>query len=156
MSTLSDKALEIAKSYIGQMEEPKGSNWGEFVQGCLKTVGITVPSFWCASFVYRCFSEAAQSLGITNPVPKTGHCLTMRNKTPGANKVKKPFPGCIFIIKIGNKGSGHTGIVCEVDEAKGLYRAVEGNSDPEGGHNGVGVFIPKWRKIADANCFLSF
>lgn len=156
MSALSDLALKKAIGYVGQKEIPEGSNWGVFVGACLALIGIHSPAYWCAAFVYRCFNEAAAELGIVNPVPKTGHCLTMRNLTPDKNKIKVPVPGCIFIIRVGTKGGGHTGIVKEVDMLKGLYRAVEGNSDPKGGHNGIGVFIPKWRKISEAAAFLLF
>ena len=153
MTALSDKALQIAKGYIGQKEIPKGSNWGKFVQDCLATVNIFSPAYWCMSFVYRCYKEAAISLQVFNPLFKTGLCMLQLNKTYKLNVFSSPQVGDIFILNLGN-GHGHTGIVCEVKGNQ--FRAVEGNSNMDGSANGIEVCIPKWRTNTIKYKFIRF
>lgn len=82
-NNLLSEALAYAISQIGVMEEPPGSNRGPKVNEYLKSVNCTPGSFWCAAFVYYCFSKASEKLGKANPLYKTGHCMTHWNKTPG-------------------------------------------------------------------------
>lgn len=80
MSQLSDKALQIAITQIGNEEIPRGSNWGEHVQKYLHSVGIDFPASWCMSFVYWCFKEAANEIGTITPLIKTGGVLRAYNE----------------------------------------------------------------------------
>ena len=153
MSALSEKALYIAKGYIGQKEMPKSSNWGKFVQDCLATVNIFSPAYWCMSFVYRCYKEAGISLKLFNPLFKTGGCLLQLQKTPKQNIFTKPQVNDIFILDLGG-GHGHTGIVCEVKGNQ--FRAVEGNSNMDGSANGEMVCIPRWRNNSAKYKFIRF
>jgi hypothetical protein len=149
------EAVKIAHSQIGIMEKPPGSNRGPEVDMYLKTCGCDPGNFWCASFVYWCFDQAAKKLGRQNPVFKTPGCLPHWNKTtakkiPTAAAINNPGllkPGQIFIIDHGG-GMGHTGIVERVEG--GFIDTIEGNSDPTGGRNGIGVFTNQ-RKIAKIN-----
>ncbi len=143
--SLREAALQIALSYNGQEEVPRGSNWGPFVQACLALVGINFPAAWCMAFMYRVFHEAAASLGIDCPVVKSGGVMVCWNKTPAANKILKAdarptniLPGYQFIYDHG-KGLGHTGMVVEVFP-DGSFSTIEGNTDPAGSRNGIGVF----------------
>ncbi len=56
-------------------------------------------------------------------------------------------PRDIFIISHGN-GAGHTGIVEKIDG--GFIHTIEGNSNPQGSRNGIGVFRLQ-RKISKIN-----
>ena len=56
-------------------------------------------------------------------------------------------PGQIFIINTGGT-NGHTGIIEHVEG--GFIHTVEGNTNPEGSSNGIGVFR-NTRKIAKIN-----
>jgi hypothetical protein len=149
------ETLKIAISQIGVMEEPPSSNRGKKVEEYQASVGIDPGTFWCAAFVYWCFQKASENLGRKNPVLKTGHCMTHWNNTPGkkilaADAVNKPSlikPGHIFLINTGGS-HGHTGIIESVEG--GFINTIEGNSDPNGSSNGIGVFRNK-RKIAKIN-----
>lgn len=148
-------ALKITVSQIGVMEEPPGSNNGKKVTEYLNTIGLDGGYFWCAAFVYWCFNKASDKLGRKNPLYRTGHCMTHWNKTPGkkiltAQALTKPSlikPGQIFIINTGG-ASGHTGMIERVEG--GFIHTIEGNSDPAGGRNGIGVFR-NTRKILKIN-----
>ena len=149
------EALKVAISQIGVMEEPPGSNRGKKVEEYQASVGIGPGTFWCAAFVYWCFQKAAEKIGRKNPVLKTGHCMTHWNNTPGkkilaANAVNNPSlikPGHIFLINTGGS-HGHTGIIESVEG--GFINTIEGNSDPNGSSNGIGVFRNK-RKLSKIN-----
>lgn len=151
-SDLLREALSIAQSQVGVMEKPIGSNRGKEVEKYQASVGIPPATFWCAAFVYFCFNEAAKNLGVTNPVFKTGGCLDHWNNTK-AKKIKAKDgrddpslikPGHIFIIDHGG-GHGHTGIVKRVEG--GRLITIEGNSNPNGSSNGIGVFELDIRKV---------
>jgi cell wall-associated NlpC family hydrolase len=147
--------LIIAQSQIGVMEDPPGSNRGEKVEAYQASVGIDPGTFWCAAFVYWCFQQACTNAGRRNPVLKTGHCMTHWNRTPGkkiaaADAVNKPSlikPGHIFIINTGGS-HGHTGLVEKVEG--GFIHTIEGNTNPSGSSNGIGVFN-NTRKIVKIN-----
>lgn len=143
--TIREKALEIALSYVGQEEVPRGSNWGPFVMACLALVGINFPASWCQAFMYRVLSEAAKALGVANPMPKTAGVLDCWNKTSPNNRILKAdatvdniLPGYQFILDHGH-GNGHTGIVAQMFP-DGSYSTAEGNTDPLGSANGYGSF----------------
>ena len=151
-SDLLSKALSVAQTQVGVMEKPVGSNRGTEVEMYDASVGIPPGSFWCAAFVYYCFNEAAKNLGIANPLYKTGGCLDHWNKSK-AKKIKAQDardnpslvkPGHIFIIDHGS-GHGHTGIIKRVEG--GRLITIEGNSNPNGSSNGIGVFELDIRKV---------
>lgn len=149
------EALITARSQVGIMEQPPGSNKGPQVNKYLHSVDCPPGSFWCAGFVYWCFEEAAKNLNRTSPLYKTGGCLMHWNKTvgrkiPGAEAANNPElvkPGQVFIIDHGG-GLGHTGIIEKVEG--GFIHTIEGNSNPTGSSNGIGVFQLQ-RKIVKIN-----
>ena len=149
------EALNIAISQVGVMEEPPGSNRGKKVEEYLASVGLSGGQFWCAAFLYWCFQKASEKLGKKNPVLKTGHCMTHWRDSPGkkinaADAVNKPAlikPGHIFIINTGGS-HGHTGMIERVEG--GFIHTIEGNTNPAGSSNGIGVFR-NTRKISKIN-----
>lgn len=123
------KALEVAKTQVGQTEKPLGSNWGEPVRSYLKSVGINFPASWCMAFVYWCFNSGV------NPLVKTGGVLNAWNNAK-ANRVTNPQPGDIFIMDFG-RGLGHTGLVERTD--KDFIYTIEGNTNDTGSREGIEV-----------------
>lgn len=151
MSTLANKALALALADEGKAELPRGSNWGKYVQNLLSNVGINFAAPWCVAFVYSKFKDAADSLGVYNPVYKTGGVLKLWQQAINA-RVKVPQVGDVFIMDFG-KGTGHTGFVCSVD---GEYiHTIEGNTNDEGSREGYEV-ARRTRKIKDITGFLRF
>jgi hypothetical protein len=150
------EALSVAQSQVGVMEKPPGSNRGKEVEMYQASVGIPAGTFWCAAFVYFCFERAASHFGVPNPLFKTGACLDHWNNST-AKKIKALSakndpslvkPGHIFIIDHGH-GHGHTGIVKRVEG--GRLITIEGNSNPNGSSNGIGVFELDIRKVWTPN-----
>jgi hypothetical protein len=161
-SALLAKVLEFASSEIGTMENPIGSNRGPRVDQYLRSVGLdpTEGSFpWCAAFVYFCFQNCAESLGVTKPVIKTAGVLDHWNRAGAASiprlsavdAAAKPSlvqPGMIFILTTGS-GNGHTGLVEAVDGMQ--LTTIEGNTNLTGSREGIGVFRHTMRRISQIN-----
>jgi hypothetical protein len=153
MKSLKETALQIAVGYLGQSEQPKGSNRGPFVAGCLSLVGLPEGYAWCQAFVYRCFHEAARQL---NPratpgqlqqlarVVRTAGVLDCWNRTralkiTSADLVRQADriqPGDQFIMRF-KAGTGHTGIVERV--VGDVLHTIEGNTNDEGSREGFEV-----------------
>lgn len=153
--SLLTEVLKSAVSQLGVMEEPPGSNKGPEVNQYLASVGLQPGLFWCAAFVYWCFSEASVKLNRINPLVKTGHVMSHWNKTKGkkiltCDAVNNPSlikPGHIFMLNTGGS-AGHTGLVEKTEG--GFIHTIEGNSNNAGSRNGIGVFRLQ-RKIAKIN-----
>lgn len=141
MSQLSDLAISIAQSQVGQKESPLGSNWGHPVQDYLASVGIHFPASWCMAFMYWCVDHAAGQLSQPNPLFKTGGVLAQWSNSLSRqikfNSLFLPEPGDIFIMDLGN-GLGHTGMVISINADKSL-NTVEGNTNDSGSREGVEV-----------------
>ena len=138
---LSEKTLEIALSQEGVSEKPKGSNSGPEVSGYLKSVGLIGAYPWCMSFVYWCVQQAADDLGIKNPLVRTGGVMRQWNETtcrkiPIQSSAIKP--GDIFIMRFPG-GLGHTGFIVEVKGS--LVKTIEGNTNDDGSREGYEVAI---------------
>ncbi len=150
------KVLAKAKSQIGVVEKPRGSNSGPEVDAYLKSVGLGKGYAWCAAFVYWCYDEVSKSTGIKNPVYKTAGVMNHWNNTKGkkitsAAAVANPSlikPGQVFIMSYGG-GLGHTGIVESVNG--GYLTTIEGNTNEGGSREGIGVFRRTGRKVNSIN-----
>lgn len=153
--------LKVAKSQLGVMEQPPGSNRGPEVDEYIRRVGLNPKDKlpWCVAFVYFCFDEAAAALGRANPMIKTGGVLDHWAKAgqrgipriSSSRAVADPGlvqPGHIFVIDFGG-GTGHTGLVLEVGAGKLI--TIEGNTNDGGSREGIGVFRREGRKIAQIN-----
>lgn len=153
------RALAVAASQVGVMEQPVGSNRGPKVDQYLKSTGTPLGSAWCAAFLYFCFDQAARELGRANPLVRTGGVLAHWNgaRTRGIprlltdNAIANPslvHPGMIFVISHG-AGTGHTGLVEAVEAGKLV--TIEGNTNDNGSREGIGVFRRFQRKINSIN-----
>ena len=144
MSQLTDAALKVAQSQVGQMENPLGSNWGHPVQDYLASVGISEPASWCMAFMVWCFDQASKELGIVNPLTKTGAVVHAWNvaypqhKFPQGHAGSVPQIGDIFIMEF-SPTAGHTGIIESIN-GNGALNTIEGNTDDTGSPQGIGVY----------------
>lgn len=154
-NALLNEVVKVARTQIGVMEKPLGSNSGPEVDQYLDSVGLPPGLFWCMAFVHWVYEQASENLGRNNPAIKTGGCIDHWNRTKGkriltenaVNKTSLVKPGQIFIISHGG-GAGHTGLVESV--SGGFINTIEGNSNPSGSRNGIGVFGLQ-RKIVKIN-----
>lgn len=139
MSALTDAALKVAQSQVGQMEKPVGSNWGHPVEDYLASTGLDEPAAWCMAFMYWCFGQASKGMAIVNPLTKTASVSHAWQVAYPVHKiVSSPQIGDIFIMEF-KAGGGHTGMV-EFIESDGTLHTIEGNTDLNGSPEGIGVF----------------
>lgn len=148
----SDKVLEIARTQIGKMEVPKGSNWGPDVQKYLASAGVTVPAPWCMAFVFWCHNEAANALNARNPLYRTAGVMTQWDHAHPENRTFQPKAGDIFIMEFAH-GLGHTGIVESV--VGDHINTIEGNTNDDGSREGYEV-ARRCRFIKSMKGFLHF
>jgi hypothetical protein len=164
---LAGAALAVARTQVGVMEKPVGSNSGPEVDAYLKAAGLGPGNFWCMAFVYWCFDQAAQKAKAANAFPHTAGCLDAWNRVRASSPARiltagqaaaNPAlvkPGMVFILDHGG-GNGHTGFV--VGQTGGALHTIEGNSNDSGSANGVGVFELNRRSVveSDLHGFLDF
>lgn len=82
---------------------------------------------WCALFVYRCVSDAAQKSGARNPLMRTPSTPAMLQaaQQQGVRISRTPELGSIFFRERG-AGKGHVGIVVGLNSR--LMFCIEGNT----------------------------
>lgn len=133
------EAVQVALGENGVMEEPLGSNRGAKVNEYNKTAGVAAGSLWCMAFVYWSFVQAAARTGKANPMPKTAYCpfLYTWGKKHG-KLVTTPQRGDIFLVKGGDNGHFHTGLVTSASGKS--FGTIEGNTNDDGSSNGIGVY----------------
>lgn len=156
------EVLRVARSQIGVREDAGRPNRGPQVDEYLRRVGLDPDKAnpaegyaWCVAFAYWCFDEAAKKLGRPNPLPKTAGVLEHWRKSKGGTKMgdiaiefgtKTLRPGTLFFMDFG-KGYGHLGFV-ERHVGRKLF-TIEGNSNAEGGREGLGVVRLSRRTVGD-------
>ncbi|MDP9077479.1 MAG: peptidoglycan-binding protein [Bacteroidota bacterium] len=154
--------LDVARSQIGVVEFPSGSNEGPGVSKYQDAVNIAHGQRWSLAFVYWCFSQACTKLEVNNPVFKTGDVIQGWLKAKGKlltnhdAKVNTSLvlPGQVFFISTGG-GHGHAGLV-ERNES-GLLTTIEGNTCVDSSDGAIGVFRRKGRYIDTINTgFIQF
>jgi hypothetical protein len=149
ISTLVERAVQIALGENGVREEPAGSNRGAKVDAYNAASGAGNGALWCMSFVYWCFQQAASQTGQSNPMPKTAYCPYLLQWAKDNNKlVTTPQRGDIFLVKglrDGKPSVIHTGIV-----TGGSIQTIEGNTNNDGSANGIGVFT---RTRSTSTCY---
>jgi hypothetical protein len=139
MSPLVSRALQIAASEIGVREEG-GRNRGPRVEEYLAAAGLDPGYPWCAAFVYFVFQQAARELDLLNPCPRTGSVHRLWNQAAPFRRWDPVRPGCVFVHDAG-KGAGHTGLVESVRFPEAKIITIEGNTDDDGGREGIEVAL---------------
>lgn len=122
--TLSEQAVEVARSFIGSKETRPNS--GPDVDLFLGSVGLHPGEPWCAAFIHYVFMVAAARLGLRNPFPNTGSSLAVWRRSEPYCKDPNPSPGSVYVLDHGG-GDGHVGIIESVDAA-GVPTEISGNT----------------------------
>lgn len=161
LSSLLAATLGFAATQIGVREDPLGSNRGPQVDKYVASVDLNPAGHfaWCVAFMFFCFEEASKQIGRSNPMIKTAGVLDHWNKAgiKGIPRIKTDValnnpalvkPGQIFVIDTGG-GLGHSGFVERLEGGKLV--TIEGNTNEDGGRNGIGVFRRFGRKISSIN-----
>lgn len=157
-SSLSARALVIARGQLGVREVPPDSNRGPAVEAYLASVGLGPGHAWCAAFVHWCLAGAARELGVANPCARSGSVLAQWRHA-GERRLPRVLaaaarndptlirPGMVFTMDYGG-GLGHTGFITRVEG--GQLETLEGNTDASLSREGGGVYAHT-RKVGDIN-----
>jgi hypothetical protein len=168
--TLGDAAVSNTQKYL-KLREKTNHNDAPEIDAMLKYVGLNNPAqykstgqgySWCAAFVLYNYYEAAITLKVAQPLPRTAGVANMWNiakanpiryRTIPVSQVRlgliKLLPGDVVIWKNGTAAFtlGHTGISKEQLSMTEIF-SVEGNTSGKGlSREGGGVFENK-RKLA--------
>jgi hypothetical protein len=154
MSTISDKIISIAKSYVGKHEKPGNSGFMDATfEAEMKSIGWYKSASWCAFFAELVWHKAYVDDAVNSKLV-TKYCSGNAQETYRNYKASKEFTtstttpkvGAILIFKDGNSTSvGHAAVVIEIIDAN-TVRTIEGNTNSTGGREGVEVAI-KVRKL---------
>lgn len=152
LGKLMQAALDVAQGELrlNVREIPPGSNRGPDVEKYLASVGRKPGDAWCAAFVYWCVEMASHSIGLNNPLKKTGRVASMWRDAVGRGSVvtaedvragKADIPAGAIYCAVYESGRGHTGLV-ECREGDTLY-TIEGNTAIKNSNSGEGVFAKR-------------
>lgn len=140
MKELVEKALQVAESQLGVLEER--GNRGPRVEAYLRSTGIGPGNPWCAAFVYWCIDRAAGELEQPNPFLRTAYCPTIASWARQHDLLEAmPKAGDVFLHYASVAGTFracHTGFVTRVSGAG--FGTIEGNTNLDGSREGIGVF----------------
>lgn len=144
------KAIEIAKTFIGEKEKPgNGGFYNEKLQAIMTEAGHKRGEAWCCYFAEACFCESAKLAGDIDRLKKlrylfSANCVVTFNnfKDAGFKISKTPVVGALVIFRKIVEGkpttSGHAGI-CSTLINSGSFTAIEGNTNRDGGREGDSV-----------------
>lgn len=123
-----------------------GTNRGEVVEHVLKTVGLGPGFPWCAAWVSTKGRDVCDRRW---PLQLTGGCEVLAASAASGLLLRQtPAVGAIFLLKMNVKDAitgktirrfAHTGF-CEGMDPAGGWTTLEGNTNPDGGREGYGVF----------------
>jgi hypothetical protein len=148
MGKLAQEIIRQAGDQLGVVEAT-GNNDGVAVESYLKSVGLGKGYAWCMAFVYWCVKQAANKLGLRNPLKQTGGVLDEWQSGRGVH-LSVPEQGCIFIMH--HPSGYHTGIVTGVFP-NGVLHTIEGNTNSDGSREGTSV-LRKTRNVSDMIGFI--
>jgi hypothetical protein len=116
-----DVALKEAKSGVF---ENANDNRGTRIDLYASAANGVMGEAWCAKFVYWCYSQAAATLGVGNPMPKIFGAKALEVWAKRQNKLyDTPAAGDVLI-----KEHRHAGLVTGPATAAGTFPSVEGNT----------------------------
>ncbi len=139
MHRLVELAIANAFRDVGVRED--GRNRGTRVEQYQRNAGGMPGDSWCYAALYTWFLDAARSLLVPTPLPKTmGVHKALRKLTiaDGVRQVVTPTRGCLAFHDSG-KGLGHCGLIVDTRIPEWSAVSVEGNTNAEGSREGDSV-----------------
>lgn len=160
MSTLAEKAIEVATGCLSVRETPPKSNRGPEVDAYLRSVGLdpTAGHFpWCAAYVSWCVREAMLSFEGPAQFRFSASALGIAERNPHLVMKAPDETPCIFVVDHG-AGKGHCGFVAGL-LPDGRLHSFEGNTNagpsaPEHDRDGDGVYERMDRRPEDCAAFV--
>lgn len=153
---IAERIRDVAMSYVGQQEKPGNKGWENpnFELKMLQ-VGWKPGNAWCSFQAELIWKEA---YGKSHPLWKALDKLFSPSATAtygnfhGSDHFKvgsAPKLGALAVWRLGNGWQGHIGVVVNPKKAQGVFETVEGNTNKEGGREGMFTLV-KQRRIGQA------
>ena len=137
---ITDRIVDIAKSYIGFTEKPNNSGFtNASFEKRMKEVGWSKSLSWCCFFCELVWTEAYENKDIVSQLDKlfSGSATTTFKNFDLSKDWKVsdlPKPGALVVWRHGNGWQGHIGIVESVEGE--VFMTIEGNTNDKGGREG--------------------
>jgi hypothetical protein len=147
----------VAQKYVGKQEIAGNMGFKDAdFQKRMEAVGFLKGQAWCSYFTELVWKEAynigtPESIAILKKLDKlfsASATATFKNfELDGTFKVGQvPIPGAIVIFRHGVGWQGHAGIVTAYANGDKVFYTVEGNTNAQGGREGIEV-AQKSRKL---------
>jgi hypothetical protein len=151
--SLTDKIVQIAKSYVGQEEIPENAGFkNPSFEAKMKAVGWYKGAPWCAFLAKLIWTEAfaladTSASALIRKYSNGSATDTYHNYAASKefHVQQTPVVGAVVIWKEGNGPSGHAGVVTRVIDEHTI-ETVEGNTNTNGSREGY-IAAVKIRKI---------
>lgn len=133
------RIIEIARHEIGTTENPPNSNRSKY-GAWFGIDGVA----WCGMFVSYCYYKAGYPLGNIGYTKGFAGCQTAYSHFLSTKEITtNPQPGDIVLFDWnGDHRYDHTGIFVRwIDEQKGIFESIEGNTSLTNDSNGGTVMI---------------
>ncbi len=140
-----------AKSQLGVLEKPIGSNGGKEVESYLAGVGLPKGYAWCAAFTTWCYKQCPP-LPKYFPVSAWAPAYALPNKiiySRGTNVKRNGIfrepqrSDLYFVYDVYARRIGHIGLIEDWNPAtygKDYIVTIEGNTNDNGSYEGIGVY----------------
>ena len=146
MTTRSDftaALLSACRDSVGVHETSHNS--GPLIDQWLAYVHASPGDPWCMAWLCGMHREAAVSLDMPNPCPRTAGALRLWDLALPECRTELPAPGDAFVLDTGAPGgAGHVGIVVAVSPDGETITSCEGNSNEHGSREGNAVVMHTW------------
>ncbi len=144
-ATVVNYLIEIEKNQVG-VREHGGPNRGPEVAAYLKSVGLNQGYAWCAAMQQWCFDAALKQAKVKRgdlarhaAVRQLFRLTKARGKLMPSSRAGSR--GQLMCFQHGRTQYGHIGLVVTGTDSKGKLKAIEGNTGPDGGRDGDGVYL---------------
>lgn len=142
MEKIIKNAIEIAKNFVGTLEEPPNSNRGDVIDKIQAEFGYKGVQY-CALFVQYVYKRAY----LLSPLPNTASSQTLYQWAKEKGYISTDFnelqAGDIVIWRKFKLWQGHVGLVIEVNPQTQSFITIEGNTsnnDYGDQRDGGGIF----------------
>ena len=130
-----NKAIEIAKAFVGVVEDPKDSNRGKEIDTIQALFGFKGVQY-CVLFCLYCYRRACMDLGLMYNLPITASSQTLFEEAKKLGCVSTDFtniqPGDIVIWRKFKLWQGHAGLcVSYLNPTDNSFVTIEGNTQPD-------------------------
>lgn len=148
------RAVAVARAALAlHVRETGGQNRGPLVEAIQLYVAGSRHYPWCAAFCDVClrlgFAAAGQfmllNVGIScsslvRRAREVGRVYEVEDHSTGQFRISRPQPGDLMVMRGGDTGYKHLGLVADCQQEDGGIPTIEGNTNDAGSAEGDGVY----------------